>query len=273
MLATSVCLLITNRCIYNSPEMNTALTIAGFDPSGGAGLQQDLKVFHAFGVYGLSAAAALTAQNSSGVTAVKAVDGNFLRKQLEVLLSDIVPDATKVGMLLTAANVMVVARIFRKYRLKNIVLDPVIVSSSGRMLAEKGVPELIRGEIFPYCAVITPNIHEASVLSGVDVTTDADMAKAAIILKGFGPRQVIITGGHRSGSAVDMVYDGTFSYLKGRRAAGEYHGTGCAFSSAVAALLGKGLDVQDAALNAKRFMGRSFRKSFSTGKGLRLFLI
>jgi len=253
--------------------MNTALTIAGFDPSGGAGLQQDLKVFHAFGVYGLSAAAALTAQNSSGVTAVKAVDGNFLRKQLEVLLSDIVPDATKVGMLLTAANVRVVARIFRKYRLKNIVLDPVIVSSSGRMLAEKGVPELIRGEIFPYCAVITPNIHEASVLSGVAVTTDADMAKAAIILKGFGPRQVIITGGHRSGSAVDMVYDGTFSYLKGKRAAGEYHGTGCAFSSAVTALLGKGLDVQDAALNAKRFMGRSFRKSFSTGKGLRLFSI
>jgi len=253
--------------------MNTALTIAGFDPSGGAGLQQDLKVFHAFGVYGLSAAAALTAQNSSGVTAVKAVDGNFLRKQLEVLLSDIVPDATKVGMLLTAANVRVVARIFRKYRLKNIVLDPVIVSSSGRMLAEKGVPELIRGEIFPYCAVITPNIHEASMLSGVAVTTDADMAKAAIILKGFGPRQVIITGGHRSGSAVDMVYDGTFSYLKGKRAAGEYHGTGCAFSSAVTALLGKGLDVQDAALNAKRFMGRSFRKSFSTGKGLRLFSI
>ena len=253
--------------------MNTALTIAGFDPSGGAGLQQDLKVFHAFGVYGLSAAAALTAQNSSGVTAVKAVDGNFLRKQLEVLLSDIVPDATKVGMLLTAANVRVVARIFRKYRLKNIVLDPVIVSSSGMMLAEKGVPELIRGEIFPYCAVITPNIHEASVLSGVAVTTDADMAKAAIILKGFGPRQVIITGGHRSGSAVDMVYDGTFSYLKGKRAAGEYHGTGCAFSSAVTALLGKGLDVQDAALNAKRFMGRSFRKSFSTGKGLRLFSI
>ena len=253
--------------------MNTALTIAGFDPSGGAGLQQDLKVFHAFGVYGLSAAAALTAQNSSGVTAVKAVDGNFLRKQLEVLLSDIVPDATKVGMLLTAANVRVVARIFRKYRLKNIVLDPVIVSSSGMMLAEKGVPELIRGEIFPYCAVITPNIHEASMLSGVAVTTDADMAKAAIILKGFGPRQVIITGGHRSGSAVDMVYDGTFSYLKGKRAAGEYHGTGCAFSSAVTALLGKGLDVQDAALNAKRFMGRSFRKSFSTGKGLRLFSI
>jgi hydroxymethylpyrimidine kinase/phosphomethylpyrimidine kinase len=253
--------------------MKTALTIAGFDPSGGAGLQQDLKVFHAFGVYGLSAVAALTTQNSSGVSAVKAVDSSFLRKQLEVLLSDIVPDATKAGMLLTADNVMVVARIIRKYRLKNIVLDPVIISSSGRMLVEKGVPELIRKKIFPYCSVITPNIHEASVLSGVDVTTDADMAKAAIILKGFGPRQVIITGGHRAGNAVDMVYDGTFSYLKGKRAAGEYHGTGCTFSSAMAALLGKGLDVRDAARGAKRFMGRSFGKSFSTGKGMRLFSI
>jgi hydroxymethylpyrimidine/phosphomethylpyrimidine kinase len=251
--------------------MKTALTIAGFDPSGGAGLQQDLKVFHAFGVYGLSVAAALTAQNSSGVTAVKAVEDNFLRKQLEVLLSDIVPDATKTGMLLTAENVAVVAHIFKKYRLKNIVLDPVIVSSSGRMLVEKGVPELIREKIFPYCTVITPNIHEASVLSGFDIATEADMAKAAIILKGFGPQQVIITGGHRTGSAVDMVYDGAFSYLKGRRAPGEYHGTGCAFSSAIAALLGRGLDAGDAARRAKRFMGRSFGKSFSTGKGMRLF--
>jgi len=251
--------------------MTTALTIAGFDPSGGAGLQQDLKVFHAFGVYGLSAAAALTAQNSSGVTAVKAVDSHFLRKQLDVLLRDIVPDATKVGMLLSAGNVTVVAGIFRKYRLKNIVLDPVIISSSGRMLAHKGVPELIRKKIFPYCSVITPNIHEASLLSGVEITTDADMARAAIILKGFGPEQVIITGGHRAGSAVDMVYDGMFSYLKGKRVAGEYHGTGCAFSSAVASLLARGCTIQDSARNAKRFMARSFRKSFSTGNGMRLF--
>jgi hydroxymethylpyrimidine/phosphomethylpyrimidine kinase len=251
--------------------MITALTIAGFDPSGGAGLQEDLKVFRAFGLHGLSAVAALTAQNTTGVVAVKAVDRHFLRKQLDVLLSDIVPSATKLGMLLSTDNVAVVADICKKYFLQNIVLDPVIVSSSGRPLAERDVPGLIRKKIFPFCAVITPNIYEASVLSGMPIRTEADMAKAAIVLKGFGPGQVIITGGHRTGNAVDLVYDGSFSYLKGRRAAGEYHGTGCTFSSAVASLLARGDDARTAAHGAKRFMGRSFRKSFSPGKGMRLF--
>lgn len=251
--------------------MKKVLTIAGFDPSGGAGIQQDLKVFHLFGVYGLSAVAALTAQNSSGVAAVKAVDRHFLGKQIEVLLRDSVPDATKVGMLLSADNVLEIAAILKKFRLKNIVLDPVVKSSSGRMLVEAGVPELIRERIFPYCTIITPNIHEASVLSGVKIATDVDVAKAAIILKGFGPEQVIITGGHRTGRAVDILYDGTFSYLRGKRVPGEYHGTGCAFSSALASLLALGFDVPTAARNAKRFMARSFRRSFSTGNGMRLF--
>lgn len=139
------------------------------------------------------------------------------------------------------------------------------------MLVEAGVPELIREKIFPYCTIITPNIHEASVLSGVKIATDVDVAMAAIILKGFGPEQVIITGGHRTGSAVDILYDGTFSYLRGKKAPGEYHGTGCAFSSALASLLALGFDVPTAALNAKRFMTRAFKKSFSTGNGMRLF--
>jgi len=251
--------------------MKKVMTIAGFDPSGGAGIQQDLKVFHLFGVYGLSAVTALTAQNSSGVAAVMAVDSRFLRKQIEVLLRDGAPEATKIGMLLSADNVSEIAAILKKFRLKNIVLDPVILSSSGRKLAEAGVPELIREKIFPYCTIITPNIHEASILSGVEITTDVDMAKAAIILKGFGPEQVIITGGHREGSAVDILYDGTFSYVKGRKVPGEYHGTGCAFSSALASLLALGFDVPTAARKAKRFMARSFRKSFSTGNGVRLF--
>ena len=251
--------------------MKQVLTIAGFDPSGGAGIQQDLRVFHAFGVYGLSAVAALTAQNSSGVAAVKAVDGYFLRKQIEVLLRDSTPDATKIGMLLTADNVAVMAAMLKKYRLKNVVLDPVVLSSSGKMLVESGVPELIRRNIFPHCTVITPNIPEASILSGVEIATDVDMAKAAVILKGFGPEQVIITGGHRAGNTVDMLYDGTFYYLKGRRVPGEYHGTGCVFSSALASLLAQGFDVPAAARHAKRFITRSFRKSFSPGNGMRLF--
>lgn len=251
--------------------MKTVLTIAGFDPSGGAGLQADLRVFHAFGLYGLSAVAALTAQNTNGVAAVKAVDGHFLRKQLDLLLREMVPGATKIGMLLSADNVAVVAAMCKKHLLQNVVLDPVIVSSSGRPLAERDVPGLIRKKIFPYCTLITPNIHEASVLSGIPIRTEADMAEAAIILKGFGPGQVIITGGHRTGNAADMVYDGSFYYLNGKRAVGEYHGTGCVFSSALAALLARGEDPHTAARGAKRFMARSFRKSFRPGKGMRLF--
>ncbi len=251
--------------------MKKVMTIAGSDPSGGAGIQQDLKVFYLFGVYGLSAVAALTAQNSSGVAEVMAVESSFLRKQINVVLRESVPDATKIGMLLSTDNVRVIAAMIKKNRLRNIVLDPVIRSSSGRMLAETGVPQLMREIIVPYCTVITPNIYEASVLSGMDIITDSDLAKAAIILKGFGPEQVIITGGHRAGSAVDIVYDGTFSYLKGQKLPGEYHGTGCVFSSALASLLALGFDAPTAARRAKSFMNRSFRKSFSTGTGMRLF--
>jgi hydroxymethylpyrimidine/phosphomethylpyrimidine kinase len=253
--------------------MKTALTIAGFDPSGGAGLQADLKVFRAFGVHGLSVVAALTAQNTAGVDSVQAVSSRFLKRQLEVLLSDVIPDATKVGMLLSAENVQVVAGIIRKYALQNVVLDPVILSSSGRMLAEKDVPMLIRKKIFPFCTIITPNIHEASVLSCLDIVTETDMAKAAVVLKGFGPDQVIVTGGHRKDSATDMVYDGAFHYLKSGKAPGEYHGTGCIFSSAMAALLAQGRGARDAARMAKRFMNRAFKKTFSTGGRMRLFTI
>ena len=253
--------------------MKKALTIAGFDPSGGAGLQADLKVFQALGVYGLSAVAALTAQNTRGVDSVAPVSRQFLKKQLHVLLSDLVPDAVKMGMLLTDDNVRVVARIIREYSLQNVVLDPVLISSSGKRLAQRGVPKLLRQEILPLCRIITPNIHEASVLSGIKIRSQKEMEKAAVILKDKGPETVIITGGHLEGLATDVMYDGSFHYLRAKKRQGEYHGTGCTFSAAVTAFLAQGYPGIEAAEKAKMFMKKAFQKTLGTGRSMKLFVI
>ena len=253
--------------------MKKALTIAGFDPTGGAGVQADLKVFHSLGIYGLSVVSSLTAQNTEGVRDIMPVPGRFVKMQLTVLLSDLVPDATKTGMLYSEAAIEAVAYIIKKHSLKNIVVDPVLVSSSGKSLVEKNTPAALREKIFPLCAVITPNIHEASVLSGIDIKTSADIQKAAVCLREYGPENVIITGGHLEDAAVDVLYDGKFHYLKSRKIKGEYHGTGCTFSAALTAMLAKGYSVLDSAKEAKKFMNRALKKSFSAGKGMRLFNI
>lgn len=245
------------------------MTIAGFDPSGGAGIQQDLKVFHALGLHGLSAVSALTAQNSRGVRGIMPVTGSFLKKQIDVLLSDMRPGATKIGMLYTRANVAAVAGMIKKYSLENVVIDPVMISSSGKDLAEEGVLAALVRSLLPLCTVVTPNIHEASALSGIDIKSPEDVEAAAKRLAKLGAGSVIITGGHLQRSANDLVYDGRFHYLKGRKLKGEYHGTGCAFSAAVAAFLAKGEDVLGAARLAKKFMTRAFDKAFSPGAGMK----
>jgi hydroxymethylpyrimidine/phosphomethylpyrimidine kinase len=246
------------------------LTIAGFDPSGGAGIQADLKVFRAFGEYGLSVAAALTAQNSRGVSAVMAVDAAFVRKQLIAVLSDLIPDATKIGMLYSGANVRAVSSVIRKYALRNVVLDPVMRSSSGKRLAGEDALEVMRKKLLPLCTVVTPNIDEASLLTGIAVRKRKDMEEAAMRVKEYGCGVVIITGGHFEKIAMDLFFDGTFHYLRSGKISGEFHGTGCAFSSAVAAALAKGKTALDAAKTAKRFMNRSLTRSFGTGVRMRL---
>jgi hydroxymethylpyrimidine/phosphomethylpyrimidine kinase len=251
--------------------MKKALTVAGFDPTGGAGIQADLKVFHALDLYGLSVVAALTAQNTDGVKAVMPVPDRFVKKQLDVLLSDLVPEATKTGMLYSESNVAVVAQMIKRHSLNNIVVDPVIVSSSGKKLVEKNTPAAIREKIFPLCAVITPNIHEASVLTGIEIKSRADMEKAAVCLKAYGPENVIITGGHLEDVALDILYNGEFHYLRSKKVRGEYHGTGCTFSAALTALLAKGYSVPDAAREAKKFMNTAFRMTFDAGGKMRLF--
>lgn len=253
--------------------MKKALTIAGFDPCGGAGLQADLKVFQALGVYGLSAVAALTAQNTQGVDSVEPVSSTFLKRQLDLLLYDLMPDAAKLGMLLTEDNVRVAARIIRKYSLKNLVLDPVMISSSGKKLAQRNVPGLLSEKILPLCQVITPNIHEASVLSGLQIRSRGEMEKAAAILKERGPDTVIITGGHLEGFATDVIYDGSFHYLRAKKRQGEYHGTGCTFSAAVTAFLARGYSSLEAAKKAKEFMAKAFHEAIRAGSGMKLFAI
>jgi hydroxymethylpyrimidine/phosphomethylpyrimidine kinase len=250
--------------------MKTSLTIAGFDPTGGAGIQADLKVFHALGVYGLSVVSALTAQNTRGVSSIKPVSELFVKKQLTVLLSDLQPDATKIGMLYNNSNVDMVVKIIKKNALKNIVVDPVFRSSSGKSLAEKNTPIAIRKNLFPLCAVVTPNIHEASVLTGIRIKNKADMEKAAVHLRKYGPENIIITGGHLEKIALDILYDGDFHYLKSKKRDGEYHGTGCMFSAALTALLAQGNSVLDAARKAKDFTNKAFSRSFDIGKGMKL---
>jgi hydroxymethylpyrimidine/phosphomethylpyrimidine kinase len=250
--------------------MKQALTIAGSDPSGGAGLQADLKVFQHLGVYGLSVVAALTAQSARGVKSVMPVAPGYVREQLTVLLSEFRPHAMKTGMLYSEKNVETVSRIVKRFSLGNLVVDPVIVSSTGRRLAERGTPGAIRKKLLPLCSVVTPNIFEASVLSGMSIKTTRDMEAAAVRLKKFGPAGVIITGGHLEKAAVDVVYDGEFHYLRGRKLPGEFHGTGCAFSAAIAALLASGHSIVESAMLAKKFMKSAIRRSFGSNIGMKL---
>lgn len=253
--------------------MKQSLTIAGSDPSGGAGVQADLKVFHRLGVYGFSVVAALTAQNTRGVKSVMPVSSRHVSEQLTVLLSEFRPQAVKTGMLYSEENVAAVSRLLKKFSLGNVVVDPVILSSTGRRLAEKGTPEAVRRKLLPLCSVLTPNIFEASVLSGMSVSTIPDMEEAAVRLKKYGAGCVIITGGHLNGAAVDVIYDGEFHYLRGRKMPGEFHGTGCAFSAALAALLACGHSVVESAALAKKFMKEAMKKSFSPDSGMKLLYI
>jgi len=250
--------------------MKTALTIAGSDPTGGAGLQADLKVFKSFGVHGLSIVSAVTVQNTHGVGSIFPVERDAFQKQLRVLLSDIRPDALKTGMLFSKWSVEITAGIIHEFSLKNLVIDPVSVSSSGMGLMEDGVLDMIREQLFPLSKVITPNIYEASVLTGIMIENKGQMEEAAVALKGMGPDVVIITGGHLDNIALDLYYDGEFHQVESEKIRGEYHGTGCAFSAAVTALLAIERSPLEAVRRAKEFINNSIRKACHPGSGMGL---
>jgi len=249
--------------------MKIALTIAGSDPTGGAGFQADLKVFSALGVYGLSVPACLTAQNTSGVKRVLPIPPDFVKEELETLLRDIKPDALKTGMLLSKETIRVIADSIRKHRLKNFVIDPVYISSSGKKLIEPGGISILREYLLPLARVITPNLKEAEALTGISISSLDEMAEAAWSIKELGPEVVIITGGHLKGDPADLYCDGKdFHLIKGKRIPGQYHGTGCAYSAAITALLAKGEKPLEAARGAKRFVEKAIRNSFQPGKGM-----
>jgi hydroxymethylpyrimidine/phosphomethylpyrimidine kinase len=250
--------------------MKVALTIAGSDPTGGAGLQADLKVFRSFEVHGLSVVSAITAQNTESVDFIFPVDKNSFEKQLRTLLTDIRPDAIKTGMLYSDWAVEIVSEVFKEYLLSNLVIDPVTVSSSGSSLVSNGILDALRTKLFPVSRVITPNIYEASVLTGIRVEDKRGMEEAAKVLKGMGPEVVVITGGHLEEIALDLYYDGVFHDVESEKLRGEYHGTGCAFSAAITASLAHGFTPLEAVRRAKEFIDKAIRKAHHPGKGMGL---
>ncbi|MBI5049879.1 MAG: bifunctional hydroxymethylpyrimidine kinase/phosphomethylpyrimidine kinase [Nitrospirae bacterium] len=251
--------------------MKIALSIAGSDPTGGAGFQADLKTFNSIGVYGISVPSVLTAQSTAGVSDIYEPPVEFFSAQLDSILRDVRPDALKTGMLYSLEIISVVAEKLRQYSLKNLVIDPVTVSSTGVSLVKNGALEAMRNYLFPLARVITPNIYEASVFTGININSENDMKDAAMRLSRSGAQTVIVTGGHLQGTAIDVLWDGEeFLTLESERAEGEYHGTGCAFSSVITACLALGYDVRESAVKAKEFVWNAMRSAVSLGRGMKI---
>ncbi|MFN3690938.1 MAG: bifunctional hydroxymethylpyrimidine kinase/phosphomethylpyrimidine kinase [Fimbriimonadales bacterium] len=249
--------------------MHKALTIAGSDSGGGAGIQADLKAFAALGVYGSSAITALTAQNTLGVQAVYPVDPEFVGQQIDSVMSDIGADAAKTGMLFSAAIIEVVAERVRRWNIEKLVVDPVMVAKSGdRLLQEEAIVALKR-QILPLASVITPNLGEASVLAGIEVSDKPTMEAAARAIHALGAAIVVVKGGHLSDCADDLVYDGsTMHWLPAEHIDTPHtHGTGCTYSAAITAYLAKGYAPLDAIARAKDYLTAALRTAKAVGAG------
>jgi hydroxymethylpyrimidine/phosphomethylpyrimidine kinase len=247
-----------------------ALTIAGSDSSAGAGIQADLKTFAALDVYGTSAITAVTAQNTLGVVAVEPLVADLVTAQIEAVAGDIELHATKTGMLATAAIVEAVTAAIDELDLPKVVVDPVLLATSGDPLLDDDGIEVMRAELLPRALVVTPNISEAEILSHYQIHSMEDIQEAARRIHDLGPTAVIITGGHRDGDVVvDVLYDGErFLELRTDRVADRHvHGTGCAFASAVAAYLAQGIPLAPAAERAQRYVANAIRHSFQLGQG------
>jgi hydroxymethylpyrimidine/phosphomethylpyrimidine kinase len=245
------------------------LTIAGSDPSGGAGIQGDLKTFHAHGIYGMAVLTALTAQNTRGVTGVHDVPAPFVAKQLEAVLADMPVGAAKTGMLSNADTVDAVASVLRRQRVPFLVVDPVMIATSGDALLRDDAVAVLVERLFPLATVVTPNLPEAERLVGERIDTPDAMRHAAVRLRDRGARAVLLKGGHLPGEqVVDLLYDGTFHAFEDRRIRTEHtHGTGCALSAAIAAHLARGADLTEAVLRARAFVRRGLERATVLGRG------
>ena len=250
--------------------MKTVLTIAGSDSCGGAGVQADLKTFSALGAYGMSVITAVTAQNTMGVFNVRELDVDIIRDQINCLFDDIAIDAVKIGMVSSKEIIGVIAECLKKNNAFNIVVDPVMVSKSGyHLLRREAGGELVK-MLFPLAELVTPNLFEAEIITGDKIETIAQMEKAAVKIHELGGMKVIIKGGHLTGEAIDVVFNGKdFSYLQGKRIETKNtHGTGCTFSSAIAALLARGFSVPEAARLAKEYINGAIERSLELGRGV-----
>lgn len=259
------------RSILIKPRIYKALTVAGSDPSGGAGIQADLKTFANFEVYGSAVITALTAQNTAQVGGILPVAPDFIRRQLEMVLDDLGPQPLKTGMIADSASIRVVREEIARRGLREVVVDPVLVATSGdALVTEDTVNEL---KVLIGCALlVTPNLEEASKLTGVETRNLDDMKEAALQLYQTGVKNVLVKGGHLLEDATDLFFDGKeFVLLKERKLpGGPTHGTGCAYAAAITAGLAKGMPLLDAVINAKIFVTRALKFALEVGRGSRV---
>lgn len=247
-----------------------ALSIAGSDSSGGAGIQADIKTMEALGVYAETVITALTAQNTQGVQGILPIDDAFISQQIESVFSDIRPDAVKIGMLPNPDAVHAVARGLRAWEASHVVLDPVMVATTGASLSEDAAVQALKEELIPLAEVITPNIPEAQVLSGVSIKTKDDMVTAGIVLCRKGAHAVLVKGGHFTGCADDVLVmseDDVTWFDEKHVKTQNTHGTGCTLSSAIASYLAKGMPLSKAVERAKRYLTGALIHDLELGKG------
>ncbi len=249
--------------------MKTVLTIAGSDCSGGAGIQADIKTITMHKLYAMSAITALTAQNTTGVYGIAETDPAFLKQQLDCIFTDIFPDAVKIGMVSNAKLIHVIAESLKSYHAKNIVLDPVMVSTSGSKLLKEEAAEALVTELMPAANLITPNIPEAETLSQVSIDSPEDMVHVAQVIAEKYAGAILIKGGHGKNTANDLLYqNGKSIWFYGERIENpNTHGTGCTLSSAIASNLAKGYDMEKSIRNAKEYLTGALKAKLDLGKG------
>lgn len=249
--------------------MKTALTIAGSDSCGGAGIQADLKTMTMNGVYAMSAITALTAQNTTGVRAIQEATPDFLKAQLDAVFEDIFPDAVKIGMVSSSDLILVIAERLNYFQAKNIVLDPVMVATSGSSLMKTDAVQTLIDTLLPIATLVTPNIPEAEVLSGISIHGETDMEKAAKYIGETYGCAVLLKGGHNINDANDLLYaNGAFRWFLGKRIDNpNTHGTGCTLSSAIAANLAKDISLEQSIWQAKEYISGALSAGLDLGKG------
>ncbi|MDD3346129.1 bifunctional hydroxymethylpyrimidine kinase/phosphomethylpyrimidine kinase [Oscillibacter sp.] len=249
--------------------MKTALTIAGSDSSGGAGMQADIKTMTANGVYAMSAVTALTAQNTTGVTDILEATPSFLKAQLDAVFTDIFPDAVKLGMVSSGALIAVIADALTRYGAKHIVVDPVMVATSGAALLRPDAMGVLKEQLLPLAEILTPNIPEAELLTGMEIRCPADMERAAQAISEEYGCAVLCKGGHDLNDANDLLWQkGTARWFRGRRIKNpNTHGTGCTLSSAIASNLAKGYDLASSVERAKAYISGALAAQLDLGKG------